>query len=320
MEGWKERMVRYLFSNNPEDLNLDKGVDLKTKNTPKKLAKYFSINENTIDNLLNDTVWCADPNLFNDPYDTVLRFDIDQFSRSTILGNELLGALKHVQGFDIDKEINKNSFYKDPIKAYLEVIKNRDPLAGRERMRALEDSVIQMEMKFNVQKGSQLGKDARDTFRICCFSEDPYSMPMWYHYAERHQGFCLVYELNRSRKDIPLMANIWPVLYVKTFLDSTQYFKSKDQRQMINAIFFATIHKAYDWRAEKEWRLIVLKKNNNAGVTYPFKKPLAIYLGNEMKKENKEQLTNIAFDRQIAIYEMRPSKNEYKMEPKLISK
>ena len=50
-----------------------------------------------------------------------------------------------------------------------------------------------------------------------CFTQNPNDMPMWAHYANEHQGFCVEYEIINN-------SNFYPVIYVDNRLKSISLF------------------------------------------------------------------------------------------------
>lgn len=54
-------------------------------------------------------------------------------------------------------------------------------------------------------------------FRVSCFAQSPYSMLMWSHYANNHQGFCIEYETpDYSKENENIYLNLFPVIYTNT--------------------------------------------------------------------------------------------------------
>jgi len=98
-----------------------------------------------------------------------------------------------------------------------------------------------------------------NTYRICSFSEDPFSMLMWSYYGAGHSGLCLELDVSEYEKDIH------QVNYVSEIL------KSNDQ-----SILYLLTHKLDAWAHEKEYRWI---SNENTRYKYLKANIRAVLLG-----------------------------------------
>ena len=97
----------------------------------------------------------------------------------------------------------------------------------------------------------------RYMFCICCFSETPYSNLMWGHYANKHTGFCLEYDLECLPKKLQL---IMPIVYTSVPFDASMILDMRgidDKYAPICPLLF----KSTDWSYEKEWRIICPSEN-----------------------------------------------------------
>ncbi len=73
---WKKRFHKLFYSKE----TINKAYDLKFKNKPRFIYKYFSFKNGTefdrrFKNLKKDEIWFADPNDFNDPFDSSYSID-----------------------------------------------------------------------------------------------------------------------------------------------------------------------------------------------------------------------------------------------------
>ena len=97
---------------------------------------------------------------------------------------------------------------------------------------------------------------------ICCFSESPHSNLMWGHYADKHQGFCLEYDISLFPHDLSFAM---PVIYTKKPFDASILVDKKGLKDQY-ARYCPLLFKSSDWAYEKEWRIIL--KNQNYTVPY----------------------------------------------------
>lgn len=100
-------------------------------------------------------------------------------------------------------------------------------------------------------------------FRVSCFTENPYSMLMWAHYANKHQGFCIEYEVPEYAEPyIHIFNNLLPVIYSNervSILD--QCIRSLQPPGLTADILwdiykYGLLMKSMDWKYQDEWRLV----------------------------------------------------------------
>ncbi len=139
-----------------------------------------------------------------------------------------------------------------------------------------------------------------DSFRISCFSETPCSNVMWGHYANKHNGFCLEYDVDKITSIVkPLM----PVVYTEKPFDASDIIDMRgidDKYVMICPALF----KSKDWSYEKEWRLILPKKEETLLYHIP-EAITGVYLGfKTLSNESADELESIAEEHNIPVYRM----------------
>lgn len=111
-----------------------------------------------------------------------------------------------------------------------------------------------------------------------CFTQNPNNMPMWAHYANEHQGFCVEYEIINDY-------NFYPVIYVDNRLKFISLFielfyalldekaTNEDKHIVLRYIMFLNSFKDSSWKSENEIRAVFLntKQELNAnGKLYTF--------------------------------------------------
>lgn len=155
-----------------------------------------------------------------------------------------------------------------------------------------------------------LYKPAKRSMRICCFSESIESMLMWTHYANEHKGFALEYGPN-DKSSVALQ--LWPVFYREKLFDISD-FLTRIRSNLIPLL--PALHKAIDWKYEKEWRLIA---PGGEGENISMPRPKAIYMGSNVCPRIEEDLTEIATERRIKLYRMSHDRHEFKMDMTLVA-
>ena len=101
----------------------------------------------------------------------------------------------------------------------------------------------------------------REHITSICFTENPNNMPMWAHYANNHQGFCVEYE-------VPKNDHLYPVIYTNHRSKGMALFVNviyillggkttkKEKASILQYIKFLTAFKNADWEAEREVRAV----------------------------------------------------------------
>ena len=148
-------------------------------------------------------------------------------------------------------------------------------------------------------------------------------MPMWAHYSNNHQGFCVAYDM-KNPANTTLAGCTFPIQYTDERLDITSFMKnyftklssevdrhvSEGIRQIplndLSLIYVAQFLcniKHSTWSYEKEFRCTAgaIAK----GMPYINATPKAIYIGMKCKEANRNKLIEIARSLYIPVYQMR---------------
>lgn len=185
---------------------------------------------------------------------------------------------------------------------------------------------------FDVLKKYKFGNWFDDDFieenanraRIASFSKSGVNnFPMWAHYSNNHQGFCVSY-LTDNNHNNELSPSIFPVQYIEGRINITPYLEKflkqlenqynkaikRNQNEILLSDFMLvwinilTCNiKEKHWEYEQEFR--VMKPVNVPRPEFMKANPEAIYIGYKCKAEYKIKLVNIAFNLDIPIYEMK---------------
>lgn len=162
------------------------------------------------------------------------------------------------------------------------------------------------------------------------------SMPMWAHYSNNHQGYCVAYD-TKLKDNLNLRSGLFPIQYIEERIDITSILKSvieeliilKDKAKMIGekkiisdnliiiwiSIYYACLkHKS--WSYEKELRCVAAA--NSPGMPYINAIPSKIYIGASCSDINIKHLVDIASQLNIPIYtmEMIDYNTNYELTPK----
>lgn len=161
---------------------------------PSSLFRYRSCNEMQIEAFKNDTIYAVTADNFNDPYDTLVRYDQEGIKAyvNSVMNCETLEAMKaeFAKGNDIPDEV-KQIIPGDMI-VFL-----KNALLSIDDVSVLKENieVSRRQMINNIETFFPiLSEMAKRYSAMACFSESIESVLMWSHYANSHQGFALEYD------------------------------------------------------------------------------------------------------------------------------
>ena len=312
MSNWKNEYIKLISSTTISHEDIERAQQLKNHYLPKRIFKYRHVNDKSIKNLKNDTIWLSAPHEFNDPYDCRLTFD------NTRLFQELIFER-------IDQFLDKNLLEQaeadaiecstEPIRDLLAKTLRKTKLGTEDQYERLIEGILQLVDEQGESNIEMLTTANRDNVKVCSFSERNDSLAMWAHYSNNHQGFCIEYMTNDWPPDDIRRRMLFPVIYSDELFDATSFIIESMRNQRYNNIFgiVAATHKSVDWSYEKEWRL-VSPIEQPSEFTLP--QPSAIYLGTKMTKDDEDRICRIAEAKSIPVFKMTISSREFKMQPR----
>ena len=281
---------------------------------PSRLYRYRCCNEMQIEAFRNDTIYAVTADKFNDPYDTLVRYDIEEIKRSvnSIMSCEILEWMKawFAEGNDLPDGVRH--MLPEGMIAFL-----RNALLTIDDISVLKDHIEEkrhlminlIETYFPV-----LTEMCKRYSAMACFSESVKSVLMWSHYANSHQGFALEYDFRPTLGDPIKNVGMYPVIYDDERMDVSLYMAwsflwligIKANNPDVTAYLKIALHKSSIWEYEQEWRMIDLTPRDVTDGT-PSEihyKPTAIYYGQHISNEHKSELHAIAQEKGIKEYEM----------------
>jgi hypothetical protein len=157
---------------------------------------------------------------------------------------------------------------------------------------------------------------------VCCFTAHANHPLLWAHYANAHQGVCLVF--NNLDNECPIFEQLMPVLYVSDPPKIRLLDFYMNRRQFVADAFKLVHTKQTDWEYEKEWRYVL-----------PSKKPLSadertlrfseqhlckVILGDRISSEHRKTILTMTSGRRfpLLIYQAKVTDGSYHLSFKLI--
>jgi hypothetical protein len=329
-----------------ENMGYDKFSYRSKINMPLKLYKYFSNEEEKLDDgriinysmkaLKNNTVFMQSPSLFDDVYDSDINIDfmeyqkyrlieyckrcgldVDEQSSVEEIGTQFIGTIMTSYKEYGDFE---HFFIKKP-ETQIEEMTN---VIFQQRIRielAKNSDLVQAVSKIIAEEYKEYVKNLQNTFRISCFATTPYSQLMWGLYADCHKGFCVEYTVlpdNPQYKDI--FYNIFPLVYCKTRPNMTEKLvRAKDHDKTKENLWDIYLHgalrKSIDWAFQNEWRLLLpIRSKNQDDYNIDFFPITSVYLGNKMPIDKRREVIEFCNSKNISYMGVRRNPNVFEMQ------
>lgn len=222
---------------------------------PNTLFKYESINEYSLRNLKNASLFFNAPSSFNDPFDCSI----------------LLDSLTY----------NDN----DVVKLFNHYVKSGKPVGS-----STVDSIDQVPKDFIIKSKSGLikaieGQQERhlNSIGCTCFSEINNHLLMWSHYANGHRGICLEFDTSCD-----LFDRVFKVTYSHDYpkLNPIELILNNRNLEFDNYALQPLLTKYKCWEYEKEWR--AFHQESRKLYTYPVDALKAVYFGIDVNKTDIE--------------------------------
>lgn len=293
---------------------------------PSQLFRYRPCNEMQFDAFNNDRIYAVNAQMFNDPYDCLIRYNKDYLYNS-INQETSIEAIKklrdHLNNGGQLPELWESLYGEERVKVIKNIIRNTT-----EESLERQASAFELNKKDFLNKIDIILKQSEEFLRhntfIACFSETVKSITMWSHYADSHKGFVLEYDFKNLnyrcntciQRDIcndRIIHNLYPIIYNNRRYDATSFVEyylglSLGLNAKINDKMYyikAALYKSHQWQYEKEWRLFLNKNSSiKSSCLYIQIKPKAIYYGNNISTINKKILGDMAKTKGIKEYQM----------------
>lgn len=309
---WIDQFCEMLFPLYSESMNIEEAYALKYKNLPKSIFKYRSVNQNSLKNLRENTVWLADPKSMNDPYDCAHSVDFE------ILGNGRLHANpEHLRNLpeDIAKRITATiDSVEDPMELIMDELLSATSPEQAQKIKAV---LLEIRKESHEEMGRAASENFKAAFKFCSFSERVDSTLMWSHYADYHKGFCIEYDISTIHPTNHVSRFLYPAIYSEKIFDATPYIINKTGNKPVNFLHLnlAGLMKSKDWEYEKEWRLLFSNGAIETEQSYLMPTPKTVYLGSHINEQNALILIDICKNLNIPMKKMRHSSSSFNMIP-----
>jgi hypothetical protein len=313
--GWIDEVVQLLAGADLKSVQVERAMTLKHRNLPRRIYKYRSNNDNSRDNLRNNTVWLSSPYSFNDPYDSSIKVSYDPIVSDAIrsLLEEFIAKhrlFEHLSAEDLEAVKRAP---KPQVKLAELIVEKVEPAAAG-RGPDLLGFIRSIDEWYISAMESRVTDFHKDSLKVCSFSKVNDSIIMWSHYGEQHRGFCIEYDLSDLGPSDLNARLLFPVVYSKAIFDATEYFrKAIGDRSLSNVLFplLAALHKSPEWKYEREWRLVIIAGMVRQESNWQMAPTKRIYLGAKMEPKRRDELVEISNARKIEVRQMRVRKDSF---------
>lgn len=314
---WIEEFIDMLFPIDSKRLRIEEAYRLKEKYLPKSIFKYRAVNEYSLKNLEDDTIWLSSPFAFNDPYDCSHTIDSRELMISKFANNiENIITDSNLEHYFTTEQIENIKASQNPMADFMDHMLDEFPEEHRGEIKIALLKAIDNEYERMIRYSSE---NSKDLYKICSFSERSDSLLMWAHYADYHKGFCINYDLSVFKYGDYITRFLYPVIYSDQIFDITESIKKINTDSFNNIrMTLSSLVKARDWEYEKEWRIIFAHGILSNEQSYKICKPKCIYLGAKISDSNKSVLLEICQRKRIDAYIMKLDARIFKMIPILL--
>jgi hypothetical protein len=301
---WISEYEELMFCKENDDNKTLKAIQLKYDNMPDMFYKYRNANENSIEALDNDILYFSAVSQFNDPYECAMLLsymNIKEMPYKIIL-DKLRPFLR--PGFSLASEdfISQEVLTRKIVDGLMIPQEDRAEFEG---MWKLTDEIIKIKLD---ETGKEVSGIGDEIYRVCSFSELNDTLLMWAHYANDHRGFCIGYSFKELNNDLTEL--LLPVIYSDNLLEISQFmFPTTNKSLIMNAI----TRKSSAWEYEKEWRIVMLKNNEEKVQSQRMPVPKKVYLGTRISEKDKNAIIEIAKRKNIQVYQMYMKSDDFKL-------
>lgn len=303
---WKNEFLE-LYMSTSED-KVQRAIKLKESHIPWHLYRYRPAKEKKfVANELMGQIYMPYIGELNDPFDSCSLLESENINHYFDM-DDFRAKLEYVTGCKIPDEKLEEETWSEDIINY---IMTNQGVPDEDRKNAIEAYQIEIRRKLE-KSNAQLNEIVKSDYRIACFSETPYNLPMWNHYANGHEGVCLEYDTLKFNYNQNLRQRLLPVYYEDKLPDVLELMKKMGLEHLPKSLIdYILIHKLGDWAYEKEWRLVLNLKQieeaddtGNTGTIKCLTRPSKVYMGAKINENMKSLVICLCEKLKIDIYQM----------------
>lgn len=313
----------------------------------KELIYKYTSSTDALKTLENNSIAVNSPLNYNDPFDCIIDFDAKDEKKTIDLLIEVI-FVKEMFKLINNKQI-KLKWHQKPI-IWFDRMMYKFMIWGTKKQRYYHSSpIFKMMSKLIIALASKNNEDVKESIEIAktkfieevlpqiksirnnalvsCFSKKSNSILMWGHYGDKHTGVCIGFErpendfydviYSKKRTKFPLYDLS---CIISSYILTDENFDINN-KNIIKKGLQSFLTKSIDWAYEKEVRCLFLMKSSDQFTSieegkYLYIMPTSIteiYLGCKIDKDNKENITRIAKEKNIKVYQYLASNDKYEL-------
>jgi Protein of unknown function (DUF2971) len=219
-----------------------------------QICKYSGITPYLRDSIRNNYLWFSDPVDFNDPYDLNLNLILPGYSKRDLL--EFAAMI-------VQKGLGKGHSPDTLAQFFID-----NPPYLKESMQRYADGFA-------------------STIGVSCFSQNEDNFLMWSHYADKHKGICLKFEMHKDPNFFTIPVKVdYPEKYPQF-----DYFSLRKTEYGLVQFLVGT--KSADWSSENEIRIVKPKSQfeiNRGKITFNKDSLVEVIFGYKCNLEDANEI------------------------------
>ena len=317
---WKKDFLKLYMSTNENEVQ--QAINLIEVHIPQHLYRYRSASEAIfVQSELLGQIYMPHISELNDPFDSCSLLESENINHYFNM-DDFKEKIEHITGSKIpDGKLRDDTWSEDMI----DYVMSLQGIPDTSKRTAIQ--LYQIDTRRNLEEtNARLNEIVKSDYRIACFSETPYNLPMWNHYANAHTGICLEYDTLKFNYNPTLRQRLFPVYYRDELPDVLEFMKDMDLKHPPKSLFdYILIHKLNEWSYEREWRLVLnllqieeADNKSNTGTIKWLTKPSKVYIGTKIGEAMKYFIICLCEKLKIDIYQMECT--EYGLKESVVGK
>lgn len=290
---------------------------IKEPYIPTTLFRYRAFTHEAVELLKQDQVWMTHPACYANPFDNALSLSWHDFEAELAARSRLQTvALLSKAPWLLERDKAKLRAAEDPVETFSNIVSLRGKMSVEdwEQLRLRVDERVALD---GAHVADTILPFLKDVPHLCAFSDKAESPALWARYGGAHRGFCVAYDFSELQPVHQRRLLAFPVLYSDTRFDvAGQILESCKHPGPFDKLVHvaACLHKPAHLHHEREWRIFETSGEGTTGFSSWIHVPKALYLGAKIEADHEQVLREVAFEKGLALYKMKPSHRSYALQ------
>lgn len=151
-----------------------------------------------------------------------------------------------------------------------------------------------------------------DKIKVACLTTDNANTLMWSHYADKHQGICIGYDISinsLSKSKLNMIKSIYDKYIMNlnnifTINDSNKKYIKQEDLSTSHELLELFVYKSKEWEYENEYRILYNDKDMKYQEGFRADLPIkSICFGAMTKEEDKKFIYKLLKDKDVVFYQ-----------------